>query len=124
MLTALKAAGLRTAILSNGSPTMLTGAVNSAGIGPLLDAVLSVDTVQIYKPHPKVYQLMVDHFGIAKEAICFMSSNAWDAVGAAAFGCRVVWVNRAAQGREALPAQPDAEIKTLAELPALLGIAG
>lgn len=123
MLKALKAVRMKSAVLSNGSPTMLTGAINNSGIGPLLDAVMSADSVQIYKPHPSVYQLMIDQLGTSKDKICFMSSNAWDAVGAAAFGVHVVWVNRFGQPRENLPAVPDAEIKTLAELPALLGVA-
>ncbi|MDE2495836.1 MAG: HAD-IA family hydrolase, partial [Alphaproteobacteria bacterium] len=121
MLKRLKSAGLKTAILSNGSPAMLRAAVASAKIGSLLDAVLSVEEVGIYKPHPKVYQLAVDRLGIVSNAISFQSSNAWDAYAASAFGMRVVWCNRYGQRRERLPGKPDREIKSLAELPALLG---
>ena len=78
-LRQLKEAGLRLAILSNGSPKMLAPVVAHAGIGPLLDAVLSIEDAGIYKPHPKVYQLAVDRLGIAAGAIAFLSSNAWDA---------------------------------------------
>lgn len=122
MLKALKAAGLKTAILSNGEPKMLDAAVEAAGIGDVLDASLSVEEVGIYKPHRSVYQLAVDRLGVAAERISFQSSNSWDACGAAHFGFRVAWCNRFGQGDEHLPAQPDVQIKTLAELPPLLGI--
>ena len=121
MLERLKVAGLKTAILSNGSPDMLEAAVRNARIGALLDAVLSVETVGVYKPHPKVYQLAVDRLGIEPHAISFQSSNARDAYAASAFGMRVVWCNRYAQRPERLPGKPDREITSLAELSALVG---
>ena len=121
MLARLKAAGLQTAILSNGSPAMLRSAVEGARIGHLLDAVLSVEEAGVYKPHPKVYQLAVDRLGVPSGAIAFQSSNAWDAHAASAFGMRVVWCNRYGQRAERLPGKPDREIRSLAELPALVG---
>ena len=121
VLKRLKAAGLKTAMLSNGSPDMLDTAINKAGISNLLDAVLSVESVGVYKPHPKVYQLAVDRLAIPAEAILFQSSNAWDAYAASAFGMRVVWCNRYGQRPERLPGKPDHEIASLAELPALVG---
>jgi 2-haloacid dehalogenase len=121
MLARLKAAGLRTAILSNGSPAMLRAVVEGAKIGHLLDAVLSVEEVGVYKTHPKVYQLAVDRLAIPSGAIAFQSSNAWDAHAASAFGMRVVWCNRYGQRAERLPGKPDREIRSLAELPALVG---
>jgi len=99
-LTALKAKGLRTAILSNGSPDMLAGAVTAAGIGADLDAVLSVDAIRIYKPRPEVYALVTDAFKIAPADVAFVSSNRWDVTGATAFGFRCVWVNRAGMPEE------------------------
>ena len=123
VLRQLKSAGLRTAILSNGSPKMLDAVVKGAKLDGLLDAVLSVEEVGVYKPHPKVYQLAVDRLGVPASAIAFQSSNAWDAYAASAFGMRVVWCNRYGQRRERLPGAPDREIKTLAELPALVGAA-
>lgn len=122
MLRQLKARKVQTAILSNGSPTMLTAAVHSAGLTPLLDAALSVEAVAIFKPHPSVYQHVVDTLNVAANRVCFLSSNGWDAAGAAAFGFRVVWVNRTGAPVERLPAQPERQIRTLAELPALLGL--
>jgi 2-haloacid dehalogenase len=121
-LRRLKAGGLKTAILSNGSSRMLRAAVDNARIGDLLDMVLSVDEVGVYKTHPKVYQLAIDRLGIERAAISFQSSNAWDAHAASDFGMRVVWCNRYGQRRERLPGAPDREIRTLAELPALLGL--
>ncbi|SRR5579871_3836790 len=120
VLGRLKAAGLRTAILSNGSPAMLDAAVRAAKLETLLDDVFSVEEVGVYKPHPKVYQLAVDRLGIPLSAISFQSSNAWDAFAASAFGMQVVWCNRYGQRRERLPGSPDREIRSLAALPAMV----
>jgi len=120
VLAELRAAGYATAILSNGSPAMLESAVRASGLAPLFDHVLSVEEVGVFKPHPSVYQLAVDRLGIPAREIAFQSSNGWDAYAASAFGMRVVWCNRYGQRRERLPGTPDHEIRTLAELPALL----
>jgi 2-haloacid dehalogenase len=119
-LSQLKQRGVRLAILSNGAPNMLDAAVAGAGIKDLLDEVLSVEDVGIYKPSPRVYQLAVERLQVSPEQISFQSSNAWDAVGAAAFGFKVAWINRFAQHPEQLPAQPQAEIRDLTELLELL----
>lgn len=121
VLHRLKQAGFVTAILSNGSPDMLRDAVEGAGLGALLDHVLSVDEVGTFKPDARIYQLAVTRIGVPAEAIAFQSSNAWDAYAASAFGMRVVWCNRYGQRRERLPGTPDHEISSLAELAALLG---
>jgi 2-haloacid dehalogenase len=121
-LKRIKQSGLKTAILSNGTPDMLAAAVAHAGIGPLLDEVLSVEAVGVFKPAPAVYQLAVDRLGIAAGAITFQSSNAWDIHAASAFGMKTVWCNRSGQRRERLPGAADREIKSLAELPAVLGL--
>ncbi|MDH5209659.1 MAG: HAD-IA family hydrolase, partial [Burkholderiaceae bacterium] len=92
----------------------------AAGLAPVLDAVLSVEEVGVFKPDPRVYQLAVDRLGVPAEAICFQSSNGWDAYAASAFGMRVVWCNRYGQRPERLPGRPDAEVRSLAELPGLL----
>ena len=120
VLDALRDGGMPSAILSNGSRSMLDAAVASASLGRRLEAVLSVDDVRVYKPHPDVYQLACDRLGVRREEVCFMSSNAWDAAGAATFGFRVVWVNRFGQARERLPDAPDLEVETLDPLPALV----
>ena len=120
-LLKLKDGGRQIAILSNGSPAMLEAVVKSSGLEDLIRVILSVEMVGIFKPAPAVYQLAVDRLGVTAAEIIFMSSNAWDAVGATAFGFRVAWINRFAQRPERLPFQPDIEIKTLDELPPLLG---
>jgi len=94
-LTALKAKGLKTAILSNGNPRMLQGAVDAAGLKDDLDVVLSVDSIHIYKPRPEVYAMVTEAFAIQPADVAFVSSNRWDVMGASAFGFRCVWVNRA-----------------------------
>jgi 2-haloacid dehalogenase len=119
-LRRLKATGRKLAILSNGTPAMLDAVVHSAGLEKLFDAVLSVEDVGVYKPHPSVYGLACDRLEIAPSRICFLSSNAWDAYSAKAFGMRVVWCNRYGQARERIPASPDGEIADLGALPDLL----
>jgi 2-haloacid dehalogenase len=93
-LRKLKTGGHRTAILSNGSPPMLKGAVDAAGIGADLDAVLSVDSVRMYKPRQEVYALVTNHFKCAAHDVTFVSSNRWDIMGAMTFGFRTAWINR------------------------------
>jgi 2-haloacid dehalogenase len=120
VLLELKKRGFITAILSNGSPEMLRTAVQGSRLEGVLDQVLSVEDVGVFKPHRSVYQLAVDRLGISADAISFQSSNAWDAYAASAFGMRVVWCNRYGQRPERLPGAPDRVIRSLAELPALL----
>ena len=119
MLDTLKQSGMKTAILSNGTPDMLDAAATAGGIKSNLDAILSIEEVGIFKPDPRVYQLAVDRLGVAKENICFVSSNGWDATGAAAFGFQVAWVNRAGLVQEKLGFDPKVilkDLKSLAEL--------
>ena len=121
-LGALKSKGMKTAILSNGSTEMLRAAVRNADLGDVLDAVLSVDEVGVYKPHPSVYRLAVERLGVEADAIAFVSSNAWDAHGAAAFGMRVIWCNRYRQKGEYLPGRPDCAVSSLNEIVALVNL--
>ena len=120
VLAELKNGGLRTAILSNGSPEMLDAAVKSSKLDELLDAVLSVAELGIFKPHASVYQLAVDRLDVEARQVSFQSSNAWDAAAATTFGFRVAWVNRFGQAEERLPDQPDVQLRTLSELPAVV----
>ena len=122
VLARLKAKGMRLAILSNGSPDMLAAAAKHAKLDRVLEASLSVDAVKIYKPDRRVYRLAADHFGAAPARIAFFSSNGWDAHGAQHFGFQSVWLNRTGQAKERLPGPPARESKTLADLPALLGL--
>ena len=102
---------------------MLDSAVQSAGLGALLDKVLSVEDVGVYKPDSRVYQLAVDRLSVQRSEICFLSSNGWDARGAAHFGFTVAWINRFDREPERIPGEIRATIHTLDELPALLGLA-
>lgn len=119
-LEKLRARGTKLAILSNGAPRMLAAAAESAGLAPLIDAVISVEDVAVYKPSPAVYRLAPDRLGLWPSEIAFVSSNGWDACGAKVSGMRVAWCNRAGQPRERIPEAPDAEIRSLSELPELI----
>lgn len=119
-LTELHRSGVACAILSNGSPMMLDAAVRSAGVTDLLSLVVSVDELRRFKPDPSVYRLAADRLGIDPPSILFLSSNAWDAIGAASFGFEVAWVNRSGQPKERLPYQPHHQIPDLASVVDLL----
>lgn len=121
MLAALKSAGLATAILSNGSPDMLNGAVGSAGLEELLDDVLSVESVGIFKPARQVYDMVGARFDCEPSQVLFVSSNGWDAAGAAAYGFRTVWVNRAGEPFDRLPGRPGEVLQDLTRIPDLAG---
>jgi 2-haloacid dehalogenase len=120
MLEALRAGGMRTAILSNGDPQMLGAVVHNTGMASLFDALYSVDAVKVFKTDPRVYRLATDGLGVAPNEICFLSSNGWDAHGAAHFGFQVCWINRAGGPRERLPGQLARELPSLEPLPSLV----
>jgi 2-haloacid dehalogenase len=103
---ALREKGHRTGILSNGSPAMLKCAVDAAGIGGDLDAVLSVDVLKMFKPRPEVYRLVTDHYGCKPADVSFVSSNRWDIMAGTAFGFRCIWVNRSKMPDEYLDFPP------------------
>ena len=107
VLTALKARGVATGILSNGDPSMLGVAVRSAGLDGLLDHVLSVDPIRKYKTHPDAYQLGLDATGLSARQVVFVSCNSWDALAATWFGYRTLWVNRYQLPFEELGTQPE-----------------
>ncbi len=123
MLRRLKQAGQITGILSNGAPAMLAEACTSAGLGELLDHVLSVEEAGIYKPDPRVYRLVTERLGLRADEVAFQSSNGWDAHGAKAAGFQVFWINRSGQPAEGLPCPPDHELRSLADFPDRLGLA-
>jgi len=113
--------GLRCGILSNGAPRMLEAVVAHAGLGALLEAVISVDEVRTFKPAPAVYALGPARLGLPREAIGFVSSNCWDVIGAKAYGFQVVWVNRLRAPLEELGLAPDLEVSDLDGLARALG---
>ena len=106
VLKSLKKAGLTTAILSNGSPEMLDSAVLSAGMKDLFEHVISVDAIRIFKTSPESYDLVQKHLPREKQEILFVSSNAWDALGATWFGFTTLWVNRQSLPYEAIGPKP------------------
>ena len=115
-LKSLKAKGCQTGILSNGSPAMLKGAVEAAGIGSDLDALLSVDALKMFKPRPEVYSLVTQHFECKPGDITFISSNRWDVMAGVSVGFRSMWINRAKMADE----YPDfAPARVLTDLNAL-----
>lgn len=122
VLARFNARGIKCALLSNGSPMMLSEAGANAGVANFLDPVLSVEEVRVFKPHPSVYQLVLDRLCLKREEICFVSSNGWDAFAAKAFGFHVIWCNRLSQPSERIPEVPDCQIRSLMELPEILGV--
>ena len=111
---------VKLAILSNGSPQMLQALVRNAGLEPLFNAVLSVDPLHVFKPHPSVYQLAVDTLAVEARSIAFVSSNYWDACGATSFGFRTYWVNRGGVQPDELGCRPHRTLERLDQLPAAL----
>jgi 2-haloacid dehalogenase len=122
-LDKLRRAGVRCAILSNGNPGMLEPMVKASGLADRFEAVLSVDAAKVFKVDPRTYSLVEARCGVKPNKICFLSSNCWDAHGAARFGFNVAWVNRAGAPDDNLPGTLAAQIKDLSFLPSLLGVA-
>lgn len=118
-LARLKEAGHRTAILSNGTPAMLASAVESAGLGQHLDAVLSVEEAGVFKPHPRVYDLVGQRFGTEPGEALFVSANGWDACAGAAYGFRAAWVNRRGDPVDRLAGRPAHVVADLSAIPDL-----
>ena len=116
VLQALKERGLLTAILSNGSRQMLETVVQSNDLRPHLDKVVTIEDVRLFKTAPQAYQLLVDTFDIPKGEILFVSSNAWDAVGARWFGFDVFWVNRLGHPFEEIGEPPNYEGTSLSQV--------
>jgi 2-haloacid dehalogenase len=121
-LDTLRRAGKRLAILSNGNPAMLAPMVAASGLADRFEAVLSVDEVHVFKPDPRVYRLVEARCGVGPGHVCFLSSNCWDAHGAAHFGFQTLWVNRAHAPDDGLPGTLAGQIDDLSHLPALLGV--
>lgn len=122
-LDRLRRAGVRCAILSNGNPEMLEPMVQASGLADRLEAVLSVDAVKVFKVDPRTYSMVEARCGVKPSKVCFLSSNCWDAHGAARFGFNVVWVNRASAPDDNLPGTLATQIKDLSFLPSVLGVA-
>ena len=106
-LQKIKGMGLTTAILSNGSPEMLASAVKSAGMEDVLDHIISVDRIRLFKTSPESYGLVQQTISVSKEEVLFVSSNAWDALGATWYGFKTLWINRQNLPIEAIGQQSD-----------------
>jgi 2-haloacid dehalogenase len=118
-LTTLRERGVRCAVLTNGTPATSAAAIANAGIADLLDVTLSVESAGVFKPDRRVYTLVTDHYGVPADRLIFVTSNGWDATGAAAFGMRVAWCNRIGAPAETFgppPAWTIGDLHALAEI--------
>ena len=106
MLKKLKTKGIKTAILSNGSPEMLRSAVKSSNLFDVIDEIISVEKVKIFKPSSLVYEQVENVIECSKSEVLFVSSNGWDIAGAAGFGFETAWVNRSKEPIDRLPDKP------------------
>jgi 2-haloacid dehalogenase len=123
VLRQIKSARLLTGILSNGSPAMLQAACTSAGLSDLLDHVISVEAIGIYKPDPRIYAHAAEILQLPAAAIAFHSSNGWDIHAGKRAGFHAIWINRSGQPAERLPNPPDITLPSLEAVPAALGVA-
>ena len=119
-LEELRRLGHRTAIMSNFTETMLRSAIRNSEIGGLIDATLSTDRVQVYKPDARAYATSLEALSLRREEICFVAFAGWDVSGAKTFGHPVYWANRMGGTVEELGVQPDLIAKDLAALPGFL----
>ena len=117
VLKELKKNGIKTAILSNGSPEMLSGAVKSSNLYEVIDEIISVETVKIFKPSAQVYKQVENIIGCYKSEVLFVSSNGWDIAGAAGFGFETTWVNRLQDPIDRLPHKPMHIVEDLISIP-------
>jgi 2-haloacid dehalogenase len=124
VLRRLRDAGVSLAILSNGNPQMLDIAVKSAGMAGLFEHVLSVEAVRLFKPAAAAYALGTAAFDVAAREIVFVSSNSWDACGAAWFGYSTFWLNRTHAPADELGVRPQGIGHGMADLLPFLHQAG
>ena len=115
-LAGLKEQGKATAILSNGSPDMLSAAVKHSGLDVHLDEVISVEDIGVFKPDMRVYQMVCDRMGIKPEEVCFVSANTWDAQAGACFGFQAARIDRFGLVDEKIPGKPALMLTSLADL--------
>ena len=111
---------IKCCILSNGTPKLLKQLTKNAKIGNLFDSLISIEEVKIYKPDPKVYQLVTKKYSCKPKQVCFLSSNSWDIVGSRSFGFQSIWVNRSNNNFDNLDFKPKKTIRNLKELTNLL----
>lgn len=119
VLAALKSKGASVSILTNGDPDMIADAVASAGLAGMLDAVMTVHDVGVFKPSMRVYDLVTRRFACKPADVSFQSSNRWDVAGAKVAGFRAVWINRAGLPDEYPDMAADAVVRSLDAIPGL-----
>lgn len=115
-LETLKDKNIKLAILTNGSYSMINNAVTSSSLGDLLDDVISVDELKIFKPNQKVYNMVLDRFSVQIDEVAFFSSNGWDIMGATKFGFRTFWINRFNKTPEESKFKPFAILENLSSI--------
>lgn len=115
-------AGIKRSILSVGTPDLLSSLVRNSGLAAQFDKLFSVDAVKVYKPHPMTYQLVIDHFGVERHEVGFVTSNFFDVAGARAFGFKVIWINRKGDLPDELGLMPHVELQSIEQLPQVLGM--
>ena len=116
VLEELKKKSIKIAILSNGTPSLLSNLVKNSNLENLFDDVFSIEEVKIYKPDPKVYDIPINKYKIKKEEITFLSANTWDVSGGGNYGYNAIWVNRTNNVFDKLDYKPKNEVKNLREL--------
>ena len=116
VLEELKKKSIKLAILSNGTPSLLSNLVKNSNLENLFDDVFSIEEVKIYKPDPKVYDIPVNKYKVKKEEITFLSANTWDVSGGGNYGYNAIWVNRTNNVFDKLDYKPKNEVKNLREL--------
>ena len=116
VLEELKKKSIKLAILSNGTPSLLSNLIKNSNLENLFDDVFSIEEVKIYKPDPKVYDIPINKYKIKKEEITFLSANTWDVSGGGNYGYNVIWVNRTNNVFDKLDYKPKNEVKNLREL--------
>jgi 2-haloacid dehalogenase len=119
-LTLLRERGYACGVLTNGTPKTAAAALAASGLTGEIETTLSVESVRVYKPDRRVYDLACAHYGVPASELVFVTANGWDATGAAEFGLHVIWCNRAQAPAETFGAAPAAVVRTLTEIPALL----
>ena len=116
VLEELKKKSIKLAILSNGTPSLLSNLVKNSNLENLFDDVFSIEEVKIYKPDPKVYDIPINKYKVKKEEITFLSANTWDVSGGGNYGYNAIWVNRNNNVFDKLDYIPKNEVKNLKEL--------
>ena len=115
-LSKLREKNIKVCILSNGTPSLLDGLTTHAEVKNLFDDIISIEEAGIYKPDPRVYELVTNRYQCKPNNVCFMSSNTWDVTGGGVFGYQAVWVDRFNKVFDKMDFQPKFKIKNLLEL--------